>query len=394
MPIVSLAPPLPLTAWSAVNALGRDTREVLEALDAGRSGLGPSPLEVTMDTVVGAYPGDLPPLPRAYAPYDTRLARLGLAAFEELRPQVDAAVRRWGAERVAILLGTSTGGLEETEQAFQTWLERQRIPEQYEYQRQHNFAAFGEMLASIAGVAGPTYVVSTACSSSGKVAASAQRLIASEMIDAALIGGIDSLTRMTLQGFHSLGILSGKPCRPFSVERDGINIGEGAAFALVEREGEAPVHLLGVGESSDAYRMSSPEPEGRGAREAMERALAQAGLEPGDIDHINAHGTATKLNDEAEAIAIAALFGDRVPVSSTKGYTGHQLGAAGGTEIVFAIHAVLSGRLPATLGCDPIDPTLRIHVQREAAVTHPKRVLSNSFAFGGSNVSVLVGEPK
>ncbi len=209
--------------------------------------------------------------------------------------------------------------------------------------------------------------------------------------DAVLVGGIDSLTRMTLQGFHSLGILSSTPCRPFGAERDGINIGEGAAFLLMEREGDSEVAVLGVGESADAYRMSSPEPTGRGAREAMERALAQAGLEPTDIDHINAHGTATKLNDEAEARAIEALFGDRVPVSSTKGYTGHLLGGAGGTEAVFAVHAILSGRLPATLGCDPLDPEVRIRVQRDAAEARVRRVLSNSFAFGGSNVSVLIG---
>lgn len=393
MPIVR-AVPRPITGWSAVNALGRTTAEVLEALDGGRSGLGPSPLPVTMETVVGALPGELPPLPDALASYDCRLARLGAMAFAEVRPAVERAVARWGAERVAVVLGTSTGGLEQTEQAFARWLESGEIPASYDYQHQHNFAAFGEMLASMASVRGPTYVVSTACSSSGKVAASAQRLMRLGVADAVLVGGIDSLTRMTLQGFHSLGILSSRACRPFCADRDGINIGEGAAFVLLEREAEdAPVHLLGVGESSDAYRMSSPEPSGRGAREAMERALAQAGLGAGDVDHINAHGTATKLNDAAEARAIEALFGDRVPVTSTKAYTGHQLGAAGGTEMVFAIHAVRTGRIPATLSCDPIDPEVSIRVQREPAEGTVRRVLSNSFAFGGSNVSVLVGRP-
>lgn len=377
-----------------MNALGRTTAEVLAALDAGRSGLGPSPLPVTMPTVVGAVHGELPPLEAAHAAYDCRLARIGVMAFAEVEEAVRRAVSRWGGERVAIVLGTSTGGLEETEQAFFAWLEHGTIPPRYDYERQHNFAAFGDLLAERSGARGPSYVVSTACSSSGKVAASAARLIEADLADAVLVGGIDSLTRMTLQGFHSLGILSPSSCRPFGAERDGINIGEGAALFLMEREGESPVHVLGVGESADAYRMSSPEPTGRGARESMERALAQAGMTPGDVDHINAHGTATKLNDAAEALAIEALFGDRVPVSSTKGYTGHLLGAAGATEIVFAIHAVVSGRLPATLGCDPLDPEVRIRVQREAATGRYRRVLSNSFAFGGSNVSVLIGEPE
>lgn len=377
-----------------MNALGRTTAEVLTALDAGRSGLGPSPLPVTMPTVVGAVHGELPPLEAPHAAYDCRLARIGMMAFAEVEEAVRRAVSRWGGERVAIVLGTSTGGLEETEQAFFAWLEHGTIPPRYDYERQHNFAAFGDLLAERSGARGPAYVVSTACSSSGKVAASAARLIEAGLADAVLVGGIDSLTRMTLQGFHSLGILSPTSCRPFGAERDGINIGEGAALFLMEREGDSPVSVLGVGESADAYRMSSPEPTGRGARESMERALAQAGMTPSEVDHVNAHGTATKLNDAAEALAIEALFGDRVPVSSTKGYTGHLLGAAGATEIVFAIHAVVSGRLPATLGCDPLDPEVRIRVQREAATGRYRRVLSNSFAFGGSNVSVLIGEPR
>ena len=384
--------PLPITAWSAVNALGRSTAEVLAALDAGRSGLGPSPLPATMETVVGAIPGALAPLPAAHAAYDTRLARIGWLAFEEIRGALEGAVARWGPHRVGVVLGTSTGGLEETEQAFDHWRREGTLPARYDYEHQHNFAAFGELLARAAGVTGPSYVVSTACSSSGKVASSAARLIRASVLDAVLIGGIDSLTRMTLQGFHSLGILSSQPCRPFGAGRDGINIGEGAALLLIEREASDPgAMLLGVGESADAYRMSSPEPGGRGAREAMERALAQAGLTPATLDHINAHGTATPLNDAAESIAIEAVFGRRVPVSSTKGYTGHLLGGAGGTEMVFAVHAIRTGRLPATLGATPLDPEVAIDVVTEPREQPVRTVLSNSFAFGGSNVAVVLG---
>jgi 3-oxoacyl-[acyl-carrier-protein] synthase-1 len=385
----------PLTALSAVNALGPSTAAVLAALDAERSGLGPSPLAVTMETVVGAVEAAaLPRLPEDYAAYETRLSRLGYLAYLEVADAVSAAVDRWGPRRVAVVLGTSTGGLEETEGAFLGWLEDGTLDEAYDYQRQHNFAAFGEFLACQAGILGPAYVVSTACSSSGKVAASAQRLLDAGLADAVLVGGVDSLTRMTLQGFHSLGILSARACRPFDVRRDGINIGEGAAFLLIEREGDAEVHLHGVGESADAYRMSSPEPSGRGAREAMERALAQAGLSPGDVDHVNAHGTATQLNDAAEALAIRDVVGDDTLVSSTKGYTGHLLGAAGATEAVFAVHAIRHGRVPKTLNFEEPDEGVDIRVAR-ATVERPVRfVLSNSFAFGGSNVSLLLGPPR
>ena len=384
--------PLPITAWSAVNGLGRSTAEVLAALDGGRSGLRPAPFELPLATVVGAVPGTLPALPGELGAYDCRIARFSMMAFEEVRPAVLRAVARYGKERVGIVLGTSTGGLEATERAYFGWRRSGEIAVDYDFHRQHSFNALGDLLARVAGVEGPVYTISTACSSSGKVMGSAARLLESGFCDAVLVGGADSLCRMTLQGFHGLGVLSQVPCRPFAEGRAGINIGEGAAFQLVERDADASVWLLGVGESSDAHHMSSPHPEGRGAAEAMSRAMEAAGVSPDAVDHLNAHGTATALNDAAEAIAIETLFGDRLPVSSTKGYTGHLLGAAAATELVFAIHAVRTGRIPATLGCEAVDPNVRIDVVRELRATRVRRALSNSFAFGGSNVSVLVGE--
>lgn len=390
--------PLPITGWSAVNALGRTTAEVLAALDAGRSGLGPCPFPLPFDTQVGVVPGDLPPPPAELAAYDCRLARLGLLAFDDVRAQVARAVSRWGSERVAILVGTSTGGLDATEDAYASFAKGAGIPDKYSVRQQHDFAALGELLAKVAGVTGPTWVISTACSSSGKVHATASRLIRAGIIDAALVGGIDSLCHMTLHGFRGLGILSSAPCRPFGAGREGINIGEGAALMLIERaseatRAEAQIALVGVGESADAYNMSSPEPSGRGAREAMERALGEAGLSASDVDHLNAHATATQQNDQAESLAIEALFGDRVPVVSTKGYTGHLLGAAGATEAVFAAHALLCGRVPRSLGSDPIDPELgKIHVATEGLSANLRHVISNSFAFGGSNVCVALAK--
>ncbi len=384
--------PLPITAHAAVNALGRSTAEVLAHLDADESGLRPPPFEVPLETVVGAIPGELEPLPAEWAKYDCRLSRMAKLAYDEVHPSLVAARERWGAERVAVILGTSTGGLHATERAFFQWRDDGSVPDDFDFHHQHDFNGLGQLLGRMAGVDGPVYTLSTACSSSGKVMAAAWRLMDAGVIDAALVGGVDSLCRMTLQGFHGLGVLSDQACRPFSAERKGINIGEGAAFQLIEREGESDVWLLGVGESSDAHHMSSPHPEGRGAAEAMSRAMTQAGLETSDVDHVNAHGTSTILNDKAEAIAIHALFGDRVPVVSTKGFTGHLLGAAGGTEASFAIHAVRSNRIPANLGVEPKDPAVQIDVRPEARKQEVRRVLSNSFAFGGSNVSLLIGE--
>ncbi|MDX2089605.1 MAG: beta-ketoacyl-ACP synthase [Kofleriaceae bacterium] len=390
-----------MTAWSAVNALGRSTRDVLAALDASRTGLRRPTFDLPFSTFVGEVQGELPTLPEEFAAYDCRLARLGWLALEDLRPAVARAVDRWGPERVAILLGTSTGGLDATEGAYRNFVAEGALPGHYSLHQQHDFSALGDLFARSLGAHGPAYVVSTACSSSGKVHASAARLIRAGLIDACVVGGIDSLCRMTLHGFRGLGILSEQPCRPFAKSRTGINIGEGAALMLLERSAEHQpefVHLLGVGESSDAYNMSSPEPSGRGAREAMERAMGQAGLTPKLIDHVNAHGTATVQNDGAEATAIRTLLGSSVRVSSTKGYTGHLLGAAGATEAVFAIHAVRSGRVPVSLGSDDLDPELGLNVVRSGPPheidPRPVRVvLSNSLAFGGSNVCLAIGEP-
>ncbi|NOY92090.1 MAG: beta-ketoacyl-ACP synthase [Deltaproteobacteria bacterium] len=381
----------PITAFGAVNALGRSTREVMAALDAGTSGLGAPPFDVPLQTFAGAVPGELPPLPAEYAAWDCRLARLGVLAYADVAQQVEAAVARWGAHRVAVVLGTSTGGLEATESALLEWKRGGALPASYDFRRQHGFDALGELLARMAGVEGPVYTLSTACSSSGKVMGVADRLLRAGVVDAVLAGGSDSLTRMTLQGFFGLGVLSAERCRPFGAGRDGINIGEGAAFVLLERAGDSQLRLLGVGESSDAHHMSSPHPEGRGAEEAMRRALDAARVAPAEIDWVNAHGTATKLNDQAEGRALERVFGREVPITSTKGYTGHILGGAGSAEAVFCLHALEIGRLPASLGAAPVDPVFDLDLVEEPREGDIRRVLSNSFAFGGSNVCLCFG---
>lgn len=400
---------LPITAMSLTSAMGRTTSEVLAALDAGRTGLVPSSsvewLALPFSTQVGVVPGELPPLPRGLEAYDTRLARIGAMALEPLRPAIERARARWGPRRIAILIGTSTGGLDATEAAFSAWSraggpEGGALPPGYALETQHDFNALGVLTRELTGVTGPTYVVSTACSSSGKVHASAMRLLSLGLIDAAIVGGIDSLCRMTLHGFRGLGILSEELCKPFSAERAGINIGEGAGLMLLERDTEASradalAYLLGVGESSDAYNMSSPEPSGRGAKAAMERALEMGGLAKEDVDLLLAHGTATQQNDAAESLAVEAVLGAEVPVVSTKGYTGHQLGAAGASSAVFAAHAVRSGRIPPSLGLAPKDPALGVNVIGEAQEAARLDVaLANAFAFGGSNVCLAIASTR
>jgi 3-oxoacyl-[acyl-carrier-protein] synthase-1 len=236
-------------------------------------------------------------------------------------------------------------------------------------------------------------MASTACTSSVKSIASAMRLMNAGLIDAAIVGGVDTLCQMTLHGFESLQALDRGPCRPFHKDRLGISIGEGGALALVERQGDPRVLVEAVGETSDAYHVSAPHPEGRGAFAAMQQALEQAGRRPEDVDHINAHGTGTRLNDTAEAKAIRGVFEHDVPVVSTKGYTGHTLGAAGALECAFAACAIEEGWIPPSLGASPLDPEIPLRVPTAVERGTFRRVLSNSFAFGGNNVSVLLGAP-
>lgn len=381
----------PITAFSAANALGVGTRQVLEALRTGRTGLAPCKLELPFQTACGVLPEEPPPLPASLRPYDTRIARLAVATLDELLGAVTGAVRRAGADRVALVLATSTGGVHETEAAYDEWARMGRLPATFDFARQHTFHALVEVLRTVTGAAGPAYTLSTACSSSGKVFGSAQRLLRSGLADAVLVGGIDTLCQTTLRGFGSLQALSPTACRPFSATRDGISIGEGAAFALLEREGEGPVVLLGVGETNDAYHMSHPHPEGLGARLAMEEALAQAGVPGSAVEHVNAHGTGTPANDVIEARAISAVVGDEVPVVSTKGYTGHLLGAAGATEAIIAALCIEHGFVPASLGAEPIDPGVTASICRAGTERRVRTVLSNSLAFGGSNVCLLLG---
>lgn len=382
----------PVTAYAACSALGMTTAEVLEGLYSGRSGLRSSVFDAPFEAVLGALPEPAAALPRALARYDTRLARIAHTLWREIAPSALRAVQRHGASRVALVLASSTAGLETTERASAQHAATGRLPETFSFDHAHAFHALVALLRECSGASGPGYVVSTACSSGNKVFGSAARLLRAGVADAVLVGGIDSLCQITVRGFHSLGILSQQACRPFARDRDGMSIGEGGALLLLERSGEASAELLGVGECCDAHHMTQPAPDGSGALSAMRLALTAAGLEPAAIDHVNAHGTGTPLNDAAEARALAALFGCTVPVASTKGYTGHMLGAAAAIEAVFAIAAIERGRSPASLGSDPCDAAFEIQLNTRAREHACRHVLSNAFAFGGSNAAVVFGE--
>jgi 3-oxoacyl-[acyl-carrier-protein] synthase-1 len=299
---------------------------------------------------------------------------------------------RVGAQRVGVFLGTSTSGILSTEIAYRQRDARGALPATLHYATTHNTHSLAAYVRQALGLAGPAHVVSTACSSSAKVFASAARMLALGLVDAAVVGGVDTLCMTTLHGFHSLELLSTDICRPWDARRHGLSLGEGAAFALLEREATSPqALLLGAGESSDGHHMSAPHPQGAGATMAMREALAQAGLRPGEMDYLNLHGTGTPNNDAAEDQAVCSVFGDELPCSSTKGYTGHTLGAAGGVEAAIALLAMQHDLMPAGLHCERPDAALHANYLREPLPRRLSVVASNSFGFGGSNACLVFG---
>jgi len=382
-----------------VNSLGAGVGAVQRALRESRSGLERCAFEtVDLDTYVGRVPRleEVRVRPDLDT-FDCRNNRLAQVCLEQddFAGAVAAARKKHGASRIGVFLGTSTSGLLATELAYRRRDARSgALPPDYHYAETQNAFSLVDFARRWLELEGPACAVSSACSSTAKVFGKAARMIAAGICDAAVVGGADSLCLTTLYGFHSLGLTSSNPCRPWDVDRDGISVGEGAGFALLqraERSRAGDMLLLGVGESSDAYHMSSPHPEGLGARLAMQRALDSAGLAPKDIDYINMHGTATKSNDASEDKAVFELFGSDTPCSSTKGATGHLLGAAGVTEAIIAMLAMRDGVLPGGINTRNVDPALRSGYLLESMEAPARRVLSNSFGFGGSNCSLVFG---
>jgi 3-oxoacyl-[acyl-carrier-protein] synthase I len=392
-----------LKHFTATSCIGTGVDATLNSLVQQRSGLRHCEFEtVKIDTHIGEVPGvDAQRLPPALHEFDCRNNRLAeLALLQDgFLDAVRAAVDRYGPRRVGVFIGTSTAGVLQTELAY-----RERdgasgaLPAWFHYATTHNSFSVADYVRKRCGLQGPAVALSSACASSAKAFGSARRMIEADLIDAALVGGTDSLCLTTLYGFHSLQLSSPAPCRPFDVARDGISIGEAAAFALLQRapdslDGDA-VLLLGVGESSDAYHMSAPHPEGLGARRAMQSALAAASLDPDDIDYINLHGTGTPSNDRSESQAVTSLFGATTPCSSTKGATGHTLGAAGALEAVISALSLRNGLMPGGVHTTRVDPTLTAHYIRDNKRVRVTRVLSNSFGFGGTNCSLIFGSAR
>jgi 3-oxoacyl-[acyl-carrier-protein] synthase-1 len=392
--------PLLLAEYTATSCIGRGVAPTLAALVEQRSGLRRCEFEtVKIDTHIGEVPGvDAQRLPKALQIFDCRNNRLAELAVHQdgFFDAVQAAAARWGRRRVGVFIGTSTAGIMQTELAYRARdTASGALPPGFVYGTTHNSFSVADYLRQRCRLEGPAVAVSAACASSAKVFGSARRMIEAGLIDAALVGGTDSLCLTTLYGFHSLQLTSAAPCRPFDSARDGISIGEAAAFALLERVPETldgnSVLLYGVGESSDAYHMSAPQPEGLGAKRAMQAALDAASMQPGDIDYINLHGTATPSNDRSESQAITSIFGPTTPCSSTKGATGHTLGAAGALEAVISALAIQNRLRPGGVHTTRVDPTLTAHYIRENRRASVNRVLSNSFGFGGTNCSLIFG---
>lgn len=385
------------SAVGMVNALGNDLVQIAQNLTAGAApgmSLQEGWLTENRPVWLGTVTGDLPAIPGDLMAHRSRNNQLLLAALAQIESQVSAAIAQYGKDRVAVIMGTSTSGIAEGEDAVRYLHQHGEFPPGFDY-RQQELGDPSQFMAELLDLSGPAYTLSTACSSSARAIISGKRLIEAGLVDAAIVGGADSLCRMPVNGFNSLESLSHGRCAPFGQGRDGINIGEASALILLTRE-PAEVALLGVGESSDAWHMSAPHPEGLGAERAITMALKMAGLTASDVGYINAHGTATPLNDQVEAAVIHRLFGNSTPCSSTKHLTGHTLGAAGATEAALSWLILTQAlHLPhqdfSQISRDVSLPDIWLATTGQP-LARPV-ILSNSFAFGGNNASILIGSP-
>lgn len=398
-----LLPPLDILAHTATTALGAGLDAQRSALRESRSGLrrndfGSQPLECWIGRVEGV---EAVTLPAHLAELDCRNNALAWLALQQdgLEQAIAGVVQRHGASRVAVVVGTSTSSIGATEEAYARLVHdadgSAHFPPDLRRPRIHTPHSLGDFVQLATGLRGPCVTVATACSSSAKVFAQAARLIQADLADAALVGGVDSLCGSVLFGFNSLQLVAPTPCQPFDARRVGLSLGEAGGFAVLERAGAGPgaaLQLRGYGESSDAHHMSAPHPEGLGARLAMQAALQRAGIGPDALGYLNLHGTSTPANDRIEAAAVAALFPETLHASSTKGWTGHTLGAAGIVESVFALLALSDGLLPGTLNSEIPDPACGPQIRFNNAQADIRHAMNNSFGFGGNNCSLVFGK--
>jgi 3-oxoacyl-[acyl-carrier-protein] synthase-1 len=387
--------PLHISQYTITSALGAGRGAHLQALRSGVTGLRRQAFETCeLPCWTGLVSGLGTPLAGELAEWECRNNRLAWLALQQdgFISAVQTLRERYGASRVGVFIGTSTAGVHSTELAYRERHATQGpLPEWFNYRTTQNCFSAADFVREVLQLRGVALAIATACSSSAKVFASAHRAMEAGLCDAAIVGGVDSLCLTTLYGFHSLQLIAPDICRPADALRNGISIGEAAGFAMLERDPSSKLALLGYGESSDAHHMSSPHPEGEGAATAMRAALARAGISASEVDYINLHGTATPANDAAEDKAVYAVFGATTPCSSTKGWTGHTLGAAAITEAAFSLLCLSEGFLPHSLNTRERDPALRSNILLQSREQSLQRVLSNSFGFGGSNCSLLFG---
>lgn len=389
--------PLYIHASSIASAMGATEKETLDCIN------GKTQPNLQLDdqciidpgasTVFGKLTLPLDEFPTNLEAYSSRNNRLLYHLITQIEEQVKSAIQRFGTDRVAVIIGTSTSGISDGEEALKNTLTQGEIDPNYNYSQQE-LGNSSEFIAQYLGITGPCFSISTACSSSGRVFLSAKRLLQSGMVDAAIVGGADTLCYLATNGFYGLEALSSKRCTPFDAQRSGISIGEAGALMLIEKEKpqQKAIAILGIGDSSDAHHISAPHPEGVGAQAAMQKALLDADLTIDDIGYINAHGTATKLNDAMEAKAIFNLFGNSTPVSSTKHLTGHTLGAASVIEATIA-YLILKNDLQLPIqAIDNKSEDFNINLIQEATPLSKRFILSNSFAFGGNNISLILGD--
>jgi len=395
----TVIPPVAITAYSALSAAGIGNNALYQSLADNQSQLKPLSLfNIPFESFVGEIKQPLLDIRESLAEYNCRNARVALTALNNteggVRDTVEIAKQKYGTHRIGVIIGTSTSGLYETEAAYGVLLETGKMPDDFHFVTEHAYQATARFVQLELGLSGICFAISTACSSGAKAIAAGQRLINSGLCDAVVVGGVDTLCRLTLRGFRSLELVADKPCTPMDKNRQGISIGEAAGLLFLEKchtDNAGAMKVLSVGESSDAHHMSTPHPEGKGAALAMRHALQLAGLKTQDIDYLNLHATATKINDSVEGRAVFSVFADTVPCSGTKGITGHTLGAAGALETIIAMLALKHQLLPGTQGLQNVDDDCHCQVIHSPIQAQNMQIaMSNSFGFGGNNASVIV----
>ncbi len=391
--------PLVLSDYSAISSVGKGVAALEEALWNEKTGLAPLKVEFAKD--IQTHAGWIKGLdqPTTEGRFDSRSNRLVQACLTQdgFEKTVFKAIDKYGPDRISLVIGTSTSGLLETEYGYMSpSLEDESVIDHFREKLYytHCFYSAVDYVSGYFDLTGPAFALSTACSSSAKAFAAAARHIEAGFADAAVVGGVDTLCMTTLYGFTSLNVVSPTPCKPCDKDRDGLSLGEAAGFVLLEKpenveNADKEVWLSGYGESSDAYHMSSPHPEGAGAEMAMRKALKMSESSANDIDYINMHGTATIANDLIEARAITRIFGS-TPCSSTKGWTGHALGAAGVLEAIISAICIRAGMIPGCLNLKELDPDIKCNVAGSTTRADVSRVLVNSFGFGGNNCSLVL----